>query len=41
MMNFMWPFLVNLTPKALIPIYKSFIRLHLYYGGILYNKPNN
>ena len=41
MISFIRPFLVNLTPKALIPIYKSFIRLHLDYGGILYDKPNN
>ena len=41
MISFIRPFLVNLAPKALIPIYKSFIRLHLDYGGILYDKPNN
>ena len=29
------------TPNALLTIYKSFIRPHLGYGDILYDKPNN
>ena len=32
---------VNLTRKALLTIYKSFIRPHLDYGNILYDKPSN
>ena len=32
---------VNLPLNALLTIYKSFIRLHLDYGDILYDKPNN
>ena len=32
---------VNLTHNALLTIYKSFIRPHLDYGDILYDKPNN
>ena len=32
---------VHLPRSALLTIYKSFIRPHLDYGDILYNKPNN
>ena len=32
---------VNLTRSALLTIYKSFIRSHLEYGDILYDKPDN
>ena len=32
---------VNLSRSALLTIYKSFIRPHLEYGDILYDKPNN
>ena len=32
---------VNLPRNALLTIYKSFIRPHLDYGYILYDKPNN
>ena len=32
---------VNLPRSALLTIYKSFIRPHLEYGDILYDKPNN
>ena len=32
---------VNLARKALLTIYKSFIRPHLDYGDILYDKPSN
>ena len=32
---------VNLPRNALFTIYKSFIRPHLDYGDILYDKPNN
>ena len=32
---------VNLPRSALLTIYKSFIRPHLDYGDILYDKPNN
>ena len=32
---------VNLPPNALLTIYKSFIRTHLDYGDILYDKPSN
>ena len=32
---------VNLPNNALLTIYKSFIRPHLDYGGILYDKPRN
>ena len=32
---------VNLCRNAFLPIYKSFIRPHLEYGDILYDKPNN
>ena len=32
---------VNLPRNALLTIYKSFIRSHLDYGDILYDKPNN
>ena len=31
----------NLLRDALLRIYKSFIRPHLEYGDIIYNKPNN
>ena len=31
---------VNLCRNAFLPIYKSFIRPHLEYGDILYDKPN-
>ena len=31
----------NLTRNALLTIYKSFVRPHLDYGDILYDKPNN
>ena len=31
---------VNLPRNALRTIYKSFIRLHLDYGDILYDKPD-
>ena len=33
--------LVNLPRSALLTIYKSFIRQHLEYGDILYDKPDN
>ena len=33
--------LVNLPQSALLTIYKSFIRPHLEYGDILYDKPDN
>ena len=33
--------LVNLPRNALLTIYKSFIRPHLDYGHILYDKPSN
>ena len=32
---------MNSPRNALLTLYKSFIRPHLDYGGILYNKPNN
>ena len=32
---------VNLSLNALLTICKSFIRPHLDYGDILYDKPNN
>ena len=32
---------INLPRNALLTIYKSFIRPHLDYGDILYDKPNN
>ena len=32
---------VNLPRNAILPIYKSFIRPHLDYGDILYDKPSN
>ena len=32
---------LNLPRNALLTIYKSFIRPHLHYGDILYDKPNN
>ena len=32
---------VNVPRKALLSIYKSFIRPHLDYGDILYDKPEN
>ena len=32
---------VNLPRNAVLTIYKSFIRPHLDYGDILYDKPNN
>ena len=32
---------INLPRNALLTIYKSFARLHLDYGDILYDKPNN
>ena len=32
---------MNLPRNALLTIYKSFIRPHLDYGDILYDKPNN
>ena len=32
---------VSVSRKALLTIYKSFIRLHLDYGDILYDKPGN
>ena len=32
---------VNLQRSALLTIYKSFIRPHLEYGDILYDRPNN
>ena len=32
---------VNVPRKALLTIYKSFIRPHLDYGDILYDKPEN
>ena len=31
----------NLPRNALLTIYKSFVRSHLDYGDILYDKPNN
>ena len=33
--------LLNLPRNALLTIYKSFIRPHLDYGDILYDKPSN
>ena len=33
--------MVSVPRKALLTIYKSFIRPHLDYGGILYDKPEN
>ena len=33
--------LVNLPDNALLRIYNSFIRLHLDYGDIIYDKTNN
>ena len=41
MISLIRQFSVNLPPKALITIYNSFIRPHLDYGGILYDKPSN
>ena len=32
---------VNLPRSSLLTIYKSFIRPHLEYGDILYDKPDN
>ena len=32
---------VNVPRKALVTIYKSFIRPHFDYGDILYDKPEN
>ena len=32
---------VNVSRGVLLRIYKSFIRLHLDYGEIIYDKPNN
>ena len=32
---------VCLSRKALLTIYKSFVRPHLYYGDIFYDKPGN
>ena len=32
---------INLPRNALLTIYKSFVRLHLDYGDILYDNPNN
>ena len=32
---------INLPRNALLKIYKSFVRPHLDYGDILYDKPNN
>ena len=32
---------VNISRDALLRIYKSFIRLHLDYGDIIYDKPDN
>ena len=32
---------VNLPRNASLTICKSFTRTHLYYGNILFNKPNN
>ena len=32
---------INLPRNALLTIYKSFVRPHLDYGDILYDKPNN
>ena len=32
---------VNLPRDALLRIYKSFVRPHLDYEGIIYDKPNN
>ena len=32
---------VNLPPSSLLTTYKSFIRPHLEYGGILYDKTDN
>ena len=32
---------VNILRDALLRIYKSFIRPHLDYGDIIYDKPNN
>ena len=32
---------VSLPKKALLTIYKSFVRSHLNYGDILYDKPDN
>ena len=41
MISLIKQFLVNLPRKALITIYNSFIRPHLDYVGILYDKPSN
>ena len=32
---------INVSRTPLLTIYKSFVRLHLDYGDILYAKPNN
>ena len=32
---------VNIPPNAFLRIYKSFIRRHLDYGDIVYDKPKN
>ena len=32
---------INLRRNAILTIYKSFVRTHLNYGDILYDKPNN
>ena len=31
----------NLPRKALLTLYKSFVRPHLDYGDIIYDQPNN
>ena len=32
---------LSLTQNSLSAIYKSFSRLHLDYGGVIYDQPNN
>ena len=41
MVGFIRQLSVNLFRNALLTIYKSFLRPHLHYADILYDKPNN
>ena len=41
MVGFIRQLSVNLFHNALLTIYKSFLRPHLHYADILYDKPNN
>ena len=41
MIRFIKRLSVKLPRNALLRIYKSFIRPHLHYGNIIYDKPNN